>query len=156
MKVPCMKLECKCLSASHGLKKGAVKKKRRKKEKGRLLHLIDSFFSIPQRGESLTTRITCLLRRSGPAVWTCWHLHNKHDPSHPQLLASQERRHNEKQLRFFTFSPQCLCTGPLPEVFGSDMLFLLQCHIELRRRLRHKPPWRHTAGSPRVNCVEAA
>lgn len=73
MKVPCMKLECKCLSASHGLKKGAVKKKRKKKkkEKGRLLHLIDSFFSILQRGGSLTTQITCLLRRSGQAVWTC-------------------------------------------------------------------------------------
>lgn len=47
-----MKLECKCLSASHGLKKGAVKKKKgKKKEKGGLRHLMDSFFSIPQRGE---------------------------------------------------------------------------------------------------------
>lgn len=54
MKVPCMKLECECLGASHGLQKGAGEERERER-KGRLLRLIDSFFSTLQRGESLTT-----------------------------------------------------------------------------------------------------
>lgn len=39
--------------------------------KGKLQHLMDSFFSMLQRGKGLTTRIICLLRQSSLAVWTC-------------------------------------------------------------------------------------
>lgn len=132
MKVPCMKLECECLGASHGLKRRRWGSERERG--GRLLRLIDSFFSTLQRGESLTTWITCLLRQSGEGkLWLCGpadtstmnvtHHTTRPTHNHPPTPASGpvESRDIMKSNFCFTFSPAV--DRPVAKVAGVTRCF---------------------------------
>lgn len=109
-------------------------RRRERERKGRLLRLIDSFFSTLQRGESLTTWITCLLRQSGAgAVRTCWHLPQwtwpiTPSPPPPPPPPAQSPGQSSKSADImksnfcFTFSP-CCRHRPVATVAGVTRFF---------------------------------
>lgn len=51
--------------------------------------MMDSSFSVLPGEKGLTTWIIWLLHQSSLPLWTCWHHHNKHDPSPTKLFAGQ-------------------------------------------------------------------